>query len=213
MQWFKIDKSATEQPKTGDYTKWKPILAEEGRHQCVYCAIHEAQFGGIRNYHVEHYKPKSLPQFASLENDITNLFYACCICNCFKGNDWPADPDEKHSISSYPDPAKTDYSNILDIESETGELISKYVAGRYLITKLYLNRPQLIMERRIYAILNMFTELRKFYKDAVIQLRKIKTVGSHDMLSKLAIAMSDLEELKDQLRKIPPYIADDIKKS
>ena len=61
-------KEKTQQPTKGKYSDWKEILAEEGFNQCVYCAIPDACFGGIRNFHVEHYRPKS--KFKKLENNI-----------------------------------------------------------------------------------------------------------------------------------------------
>lgn len=74
MNWKRIPKENSSQPSTGTYKDWKELLSVEGFHQCVYCSISEAEFGGIRNFHVEHYKPKSLPAFASLVNTYTNLF-------------------------------------------------------------------------------------------------------------------------------------------
>ena len=59
MEWFKIFKENSVQPKTGKYSDWKEIIADECKHQCVYCALSESRFGGIRNFHVEHYRPKS----------------------------------------------------------------------------------------------------------------------------------------------------------
>jgi len=104
MNWKRIPKENTIQPEKGKYSDWKDILADEGYNQCVYCTIHEGSFGR-RNYHVEHYKPKGLKQFKHLENIITNLFFSCCICNCFKGDFWE-DPADDHSISGFPDPSK-----------------------------------------------------------------------------------------------------------
>jgi 5-methylcytosine-specific restriction endonuclease McrA len=103
MNWRRIPKEKTVQPKKGRYSDWKEILAEEGFNQCVYCAIPDACFGGIRNFHVEHYRPKS--KFEKLENDIKNLFYACAICNTFKGDDWPGEPEKDFFAPCYPDPS------------------------------------------------------------------------------------------------------------
>ena len=106
MKWIRICNAERSQPSSGSYREWKPQIARDCSHQCVYCAIIEARFGGIRNFHVEHYRPKSRAEFASLENVITNLYYACAICNGFKGADWPATPKSDHSVPAYPDPAE-----------------------------------------------------------------------------------------------------------
>src|SRR5690606_2049579 len=107
---------STELPKHGSkYSDWKPELAREGFHQCVYCTISDASFGGIRNFHVEHYKPKGLAQFAHLENDFSNLFYACAICNTFKSDDW-TDPVDDYSVGCYPDPSKKSYAELFNVD-------------------------------------------------------------------------------------------------
>jgi 5-methylcytosine-specific restriction endonuclease McrA len=104
MNWKLITKDAKNQPVSGVYSDWKELVAQECFYQCVYCAIHEAQFGGIDHYHIDHYRPKSIAEFKHLENNIGNLFYACPICNRFKSNDWPGEPDL--NTPTYPDPSK-----------------------------------------------------------------------------------------------------------
>src|SRR5688500_18636223 len=109
---MRIPKEKTPPPESGTYQDWKALLADEGAHQCVYCAITEASFGGIRNFHVEHFRPKSL--FQDLVNAFKNLFYACAICNVFKGDDWKEPCGEQHHMG-YLDPSVVDYSDILDV--------------------------------------------------------------------------------------------------
>lgn len=147
MKWFKIDKTQTKQPEIGMYNDWKALLADEGRHQCVYCAIPEASFGGIRNFHVEHYRPKSNEEFKHLKNAIANLFYACPVCNTFKGDDWPCSPPDNLSVPCYADPSVVDY-NYIFLRTGSLEIEGANQAARYMVEKLYLNRPQLIQERR-----------------------------------------------------------------
>jgi hypothetical protein len=68
MKWKLVPKRGSSQPTTGTYIDWKSLLANEGFHQCVYCALPDAALGGERNFHVEHYKPKSKAKFRHLEN-------------------------------------------------------------------------------------------------------------------------------------------------
>lgn len=151
MNWFRIEKELTEHPTSGTYKDWKEPLAIEGKYQCVYCTIKSRSFGGIRNFHVEHYKPKSSDKFPELINDFSNLFFACSICNGFKSNDWPNEPNDDFDIDCYPNPSKIDYSILFSINTNF-ELESKYVTGRYIIEKLFLNRDQLILERKEYSL-------------------------------------------------------------
>ena len=159
MLWRLIDKTKTIRPTTVGYAAWKPDLAEEGFHQCVYCAIDENTFGSIRNYHVEHYRPKALPQFKHLRVDFDNLFYACSICNGFKGDDWRDNDADVLNVVGYPDPSKTDYADLFDVD-EGGLASGRFVSSEYIVRRLYLNRPQLISYRRKRAIDQLFDELR-----------------------------------------------------
>lgn len=153
MKWIRIKKEESSIPTHGSkYSDWKSEIAEEGKHQCVYCCIKEKSFGGIRNFHIEHFKPKS--KFKKDEHDFMNLFYACSICNCFKGDDWPSIPIDENNIISYPNPSKVDYNNIFDVNWTDGEVQGKDIVASYMIEKIYLNRPQLILERKQVFILS-----------------------------------------------------------
>lgn len=145
MRWRLVDKRNTTPPTSGQYPDWKPILAEEGGHQCVYCAISERSFGGLRNFHVEHFRPKKL--FPALKNEISNLFFACAICNTFKGDDWPAEPYVDHATPWYHDPSRTDYSSVFSVCGDYS-VAGDGTPARYMVEKLFLNRPQLLLERR-----------------------------------------------------------------
>ena len=78
MNWKQIDNSKRIQHK-GLYSNWKQQISEECYNQCVYCSIHENPWGGIDHYHIDHFRPQS--KFKALKNTITNLYYACPICN------------------------------------------------------------------------------------------------------------------------------------
>lgn len=66
-----------------DPSKYKPALAEEFHHSCVYCSLPDA-FGG--NFEVEHYRPQK--KFEKLRTEYSNLFYSCRACNGRKGQQW-----------------------------------------------------------------------------------------------------------------------------
>lgn len=179
MKWFRIEKEKSPRPETGKhYSDWKEHLSIEGKWQCVYCTININSFGGIRNFHVEHYKPKAASKFPELEHEYTNLFFACSICNGFKSDDWKNEPSEKLDNYSYPDPSKVNYSDFLFLDDQ--QLVdSKYVTGKYIIHKLFLNRPQLILERKSFSIHQKLKE----------EMQILKTL---------------INELKNNKRKIPP---------
>lgn len=161
MTYRLIHKNPSTQPKTGVYSDWKPQISDECYNQCVYCSIHENRWGGLDNFHVEHFRPKSIAAFKHLVNDICNLFLACPVCNRFKSDDWPSDPDLDKP--SYPDPSITDYSKIFRPGVSLYSISGTCVSATYVIERLYLNRPQLIYERRESELrnkeLNLFKEV------------------------------------------------------
>ena len=213
MRWRRIEKENSKQPEKGTYTDWKDQLADEGHNQCVYCAIHEGGFGR-RNYHVEHYRPKSRTEFKHLENDITNLFFACCICNSFKSDFWE-DPSDDLDNSAFPDPSIVDYSVLFELLSDA-KLQGKSVAGRFVVEKLNLNRPQLIVERRLISLLDRMEigiQAVSNLKDALIE--KVKQTGEAraiELLSKLVDSYENLNLAQLEIRKSIPYTTADTKR-
>jgi hypothetical protein len=145
VRWFRIPKEAATPSSQTKYQAWKDELAAEAKHQCVYCCITEARFGGFRNFHVEHFRPKK--KFPLLIVSYRNLFFACAVCNAFKLDDWPSDAEVESDIC-YLDPAKIDYADIFEFDPDLGLLNGKCVAAQYLQQRLHLNRPQLVIARR-----------------------------------------------------------------
>lgn len=214
MIWKLIPKQNSVQPKNGTYTDWKSILAKEGFNQCVYCAIHDSDFGGIRNFHVEHFKPKSI--FKNLVNNIKNLFYSCPICNTFKGNEWhkPSIPDDFKKIY-YPDPSIIDYNSLFDINPNTGIIKGKYPISKFLTQKLGLNRNQLILERRTRFLLKEYEKLVAEYSDnkkKLFSLVRNGNIEALDYLEKLSNEMDRLNKLALYVYKSSPYTHKDTKK-
>lgn len=206
MKWFIIPKDTYPKPATGKYYHdWKEHLSKEGQEQCVYCAIQLSIFGGLRNFHVEHYRPKSIERFKHLEHDYANLFFACSICNGFKGADWRAEPDEKFENSSYPDPSKIDYSQFLKMDSDF-KLYSDHFTGKYVIEKLYLNRPQLILERKSYYLhFMLLEECNKTLELAKQKQENSGKVGVDPLSSAIEVAVSLIKG-----RYVNPYVANQI---
>lgn len=205
MNWKKIEKDRLNQPSSGTYSDWKEQIAEECFYQCIYCSIHEAQFGGIDHYHIEHYKPKSIERFKGLENDIMNLFYACPICNRFKSNDWPNDAKDLDMIC-YPDPSKIDYTDLFEIDYNNFKVEGRYLSTRYMTIRLYLNRPQLIYERRENFLKIKESELRKEIKILMNDVTDISLLKkAYELVDKLSTHLSKRD-------KIRPYKLAEIRK-
>ncbi|MEM7574174.1 MAG: HNH endonuclease [Bacteroidota bacterium] len=151
MRWTNIIKHRSNCPEGLNYSECKPYLRLESNSKCVYCAMHENQVGGFDYFHVEHFRPKSNPRFRDLTHNYYNLYYSCPICNRFKGASWPNDPVVGNSIPSFIDPSKNDYNHIFNVD-DNGLLSGKTVAAKYMIEKINLNRPQLIIARKIDSL-------------------------------------------------------------
>jgi hypothetical protein len=211
MRW-RQPKANRQQPLEGSYSDWKEQIANDCWEQCVYCAIHESRYGGLDNFHVEHYKPKSLPQFENLINAIANLFFACAICNRFKGNDWPGDPVEDHSISAYPDPASCDY-NSLFVWQTNFLLRGRYQASRYILERLYLNRPQLILERRMFALAQKLSDFQEFAAQASVVLEeRADDKQAVNLLGALVRSLASLGKTSYDVQSVRPYNLSDIRR-
>lgn len=130
-------------PQFNAYQPYKQYLREDFQYCCVYCAIHENEYGGPRGFTVEHFRPKSI--FAHLVNDYQNLLYGCNVCNPFKGNDWPSDNPLLDGVG-YLDPCEHDYDDHFRLHEFEIEGLTR--PAMYMIERLHLNRRQLIKLRQ-----------------------------------------------------------------
>lgn len=133
-------------PQHKKYKDYKCYLREDFVYRCVYCTIHENEFGGPRSYHVEHFRPKGVERFAHLITDYGNLLYACQVCNPFKGDAWPSDNPIEDG-KGFIDPCEYDYDEHFRL-ADGDELVGLSGVGRYMVERLHLNRMQLIKLRR-----------------------------------------------------------------
>ncbi|RTY96039.1 HNH endonuclease [Flavobacterium sp. GT3R68] len=213
MIWDIVVKDAHKLSQEKNYRDCKPELAIEAGYKCVYCCIHESRFGGIRNFHVEHFKPKS--KFPNLINTYSNLFYSCSICNCFKGNDWPNNHSDKFDKPFYPNPLLINYFDYISVNPSTGFILGKTVTTNYIIEKLYLNRPQLVNERRFYQLMNQLTKNLNCLRELEEKLQKLpkeKKAEIFDSFLETATSVRRITQLQVKLQSISPYTIPQISK-
>jgi hypothetical protein len=206
MNYIKINNDSRIQPSVGVYSDWKEQIASDCFFQCVYCAIPESRWGGIDNYHIDHFKPQSI--FDELTHIIINLFYACPICNRFKSKDWPSNSGDINAIC-YPNPSDFDYNDLFEIDGSNFKLKGKYTASIYLINRLYLNRPQLIFERREAALTDEANGL-------IRETMELLTASNGDIGSSLTLetvqAIGNLTLHINKRNQIRPYKLLEIRK-
>lgn len=186
----------------------KEHVRQEAQFKCVYCAIHENSLGGVQVFHVDHYRPKSI--FPALETTLDNFYYSCPICNRFKSNDWPADPDTTHSFSCYPDPSGVDYNILFEVDTVSGLISGVFIASKYMVEKLYFNRPQLILERKKYFLDQEMDSLHRECKSLIEQLGRVNDKESTGLLKKLALFLVEIDQLRIKLDQTTPYEVSDV---
>lgn len=195
MNWRLIERNRRIQEK-GVYTEWKQQISDDCYNHCVYCSIHENPWGGIDHYHIEHFRPKS--KFTHLEHIITNLYHACPICNKFKSDDWPNECDKLDKVC-YPDPSDHNYTDLFQLDLSNYSIQGKFIASTYLINRLYLNRPQLVYERREHFL--------KLKAEALINdAKKLVDLSDDNLLIKKAFSLiANLTQHLHTRGNISPY--------
>lgn len=202
MNWKVINRDKRVQ-NTGVYNDWKQQISDDCFNQCVYCSIHENPWGGIDHYHIDHYKPKS--KFSALENIITNLYFACPVCNRFKSDDWPNESNDLNKVC-YPDPSDHNYTDLFDLNLDDYKLSGKLAASKYLVNRMYLNRPQLIYERRELILKIKAEELINEAKNL------IETCNDIDLIKEAFLIISNLTQHLHIRANISPYKLVEIRK-
>lgn len=212
MRWRQVQRDPTAPLQVADYRRSKPAIARDCSFQCVYCATLEADLGGIRMFHVEHYRPKS--KFPDLEKAYSNLYYACPICNIYKGADWPGDPTEELDEPSYPDPEQLDYCELFSLDASSLEVDGRYVASKYLVNRVCLNRPHLITLRRFRRVMHRFQTAGKRAKDlagrCLADEAQIARLGP--LITRALEAIGDLSDEIAQASAARPYRMEDMRR-
>jgi uncharacterized protein (TIGR02646 family) len=138
-------KRHTPYPSYSDYRRYRSHLRQDFSYGCAYCTIHENEWGGLRHFHIDHFRPKS--RFPQLITDYENLVYACDVCSCYKGDDWPSDDPLRDGVG-YLDPCQHDYDKHFENDPTTGYTNGLTPPARYMVERLHINRQFLIRLRR-----------------------------------------------------------------
>ncbi len=119
-----------------DYRKYKLLLSTDFNQRCGYTDCHHSWFGGMSNFHIDHFKAKS--KFPELKTEYSNLVYSCSFVNIAKGND---------DSEFYFDPCEVDFNMYFErdmlgnINPKADSVEAKYM---HIKMKLYLKRYGLI---------------------------------------------------------------------
>lgn len=125
----------------------KKQLAKDFYCCCGYCGDSHHYLGGISNYHIDHFAPKS--KFEHLKDVYGNLVYSCPYCNISKSNKWVGSSAEEWVVDNigFIDPCAKEYSNHLGRKND-GSIYYKTQIGQYIYQelRLYLERHKIIYQ-------------------------------------------------------------------
>lgn len=120
-------------------------LVERMANHCCYCDGHPIAAQGVSS--VDHFRPKSRPEFHALVCTWSNLFLSCSGCNQAKGEKWD-------DVLLHGDAADYRFERYFEYRADTGALESSSAASpeeqrraRITIEFLDLNRPDLCVAR------------------------------------------------------------------
>lgn len=182
-------------PLQKKYQHYKPYLRKDFLFRCAYCLVHEAHFGGLRNFHVDHFRPKNRKEFRDFALAYANLYYACGLCNTFKGHWWPSAGDEQAG-RRFVDPCEIDpYGKHFEVNEEDGTLRALTPAGHYTVEHIWLDRPQLNKHRRRQL------ELKRKWQECRDLLGA--TSAPAEWLAKARQLMDEIQ--REYLDPAPPY--------
>ncbi|XOK60290.1 HNH endonuclease [Paenibacillus elgii] len=159
-----------------NYKSYKKYLSKDFNNRCGYCDDLDGWIGGESTYHIDHFAPKV--KFPYLENEYTNLVYACSFCNRFKGDDWPS---EDHSVNilndkGYIDPCDKNYEKNFERDIY-GNIVPNSETAKYMYQKLqlFLARHRIIWNlTRIKSQLDKLEPFLNVYKTDREKYDKIK---------------------------------------
>jgi hypothetical protein len=114
---------------------------------------------------VDHYRPKSRPEFASLVTVYENLFYACNCCNSRKGKHWPTDEQWKRG-EFIPNPC--DHVMFQHLRYNGAKVETRSAAGRHADEMLALNDEESVKYRQFILDGIHMAELQKREAQQVI---------------------------------------------
>ena len=111
-------------------------IRQEADFACEFCGVSEIDVGGELT--IDHYQPKTKGGSDQREN----LLYSCMRCNQYKMDYWPSQPGDIPLWNPRKEPFVQHF-----LEIEDGALFPLTQTASFTISRLRLNRPQLVASR------------------------------------------------------------------
>lgn len=120
-------------------------VAEQSRHRCGYCLTQEAVIGSPMEF--DHLLPRSLGGPTTEDN----LWLACSLCNDHKSSRFLIiDPETGLAVRVF-NPRRQEWSDHFSWSEGATRIDGTTAVGRATVAALQLNRPSLVLARRLWV--------------------------------------------------------------
>jgi hypothetical protein len=145
------------------------LVRRRANYACEYCGVTEIDAGGELT--IDHFRPQS--EHGS--DDAQNLLYSCLRCNLYKADYWPRLAGEALLWNPREHPRE---EHLLELADASLYAISDI--GQWTLSRLRLNRPQLVEYRR----------------------RRAQEIAGQSLLNSSRIIISTLKEVQQQQARL-----------
>lgn len=185
-------------PSPGDFPEhqsYKPYLQREFRRKCVYCRVSDG-LKGYESFGVDHYLPKS--RFPHLTLDWRNLFYACNVCNTWKGE----------SVSTpelfLPNPSEHRMADHLQYQDADVEAYTRH--GEWLVELLHLPERRDLREFILSALGQFLAARNELLRDLIAYESRLAEAQAGEELDSIQTAIRetvrDLEQVDRHIERL-----------
>lgn len=186
-----------------DYRSYKPHLQREFRRKCAYCRIADG-IKGYEGFGVDHYLPRS--RYPHLAVTWSNLFYACNVCNTWKGE----------SVSTaerfLPNPCEHRMADHLQYRDGGIETFTPH--GEWLAELLHLDERSGFREFVLSALGKFLVARSELLRDLIAYEARLEDPQGEDNQSSLQAAFQETaEELERVDRQIERLTGEPIHRS
>jgi uncharacterized protein (TIGR02646 family) len=175
-----------------EHRSYKPHLQREFRRKCVYCRTPDG-LKGAEGFGVDHYQPRF--KFPHLSLEWSNLFYACNVCNTWKGE----------SVSTaelfLPNPCEHRMSEHLQYREADVETYTPY--GEWLAELVHLGERRELREFILSALGEFLTTRNELIGDLIAYEARFDDAqdGEESILLRAAI-----REAAEELARVDRHI-------
>jgi len=171
--------------------KIRDIVRQRAHFACEFCTVTETDCGGLLT--IDHYQPRT----KSGEDHPDNLIYCCPLCNQFKANYFPANPDDPVLWN----PRRESHSRHF-LGMEDGHLFPITPIGIFTLKRLRLNRPPLIAYRQQKQQRQTEQELLKRFRELTAMLEQVNNLLADRLMEQQHLLQEQQELLNLLLKRI-----------